>query len=858
MALNPGTRLDGYEILSPLGAGGMGEVYRAKDTKLGREVALKILSEDLATNGEMRARFVREAQAVAALSHPNILSIFDFGQSGTVTYAVMELLEGETLRERLEGGRLPRRKAIEYAVQAAQGLAAAHEKGIVHRDVKPENLFITGDGRLKILDFGLARQVPALLATPETASPTVPKGTEPGSLMGTVGYMSPEQVRGQAADHRSDIFSLGAVLYEMLTGQRAFRRASAVETMNAILKEDPPEPQASGVVLSPNLERVIRRCLEKSPPERFQSARDLAFNLESLEGTTTSGAGQTALKPRIFPRRMLWAACLFLAGAAVAAVLVSRWRTPAKAGFPEFQQLTFRRGTLTGARFMPNAPTVVYSAAWGGGAPKLYVARPGTPESMAFDVEANLLSISRTGELAVLLHPRWWSGGDMGTLARYSMGQGAPRQVLDRAREADWMPDGENLLVTDVTQGILDRLEFPMGKEIPSDGEPLFNPRLSPKGDALAIARTNRVLLVDKAGKWTPLAETRGFGGLAWSPDGDEVWYADVDSAAGQTTLWAVDRSGKKRMVYRTEGLAFLSDLAPDGGALVAMSHSRGNVVALPPGSDKEHDLSWLNRTSVADLSRDGGTLLLNEGGLGARTSSYYLRKADGSPAIKLGEGRALALSPDGRFVLAEPADAVPEKATVSLVPTGPGERRTWTLDGFQGLDLAWFFPDGQRLLYGAVAPDGSIRLVASNLDGSGQRAVAQPAVQYYNGEHLLSPDGKWLAIIKGEAGQVEGFLVSVDGGTTEPLLGLGPQDIISGWSGDGRFLYLFRRDQVPAPVYKLDVKSGKRTLWREITPADPAGIRGIPIIRISSDERAYAYQFVRTLDDLYLIRGLK
>ncbi len=319
MSLSPGTRLGPYEILSPLGAGGMGEVYCARDTKLGRDVAVKVLPTELAGSPDALPRFEREARAVAQLSHPNILAIYDFGRQGETAYAVMELLEGETLRARLEHGALPARKAVELAVQMAEGLAAAHEKGIVHRDLKPENVFVTAEGRAKLLDFGLAKVAGSVLASWGKTLTTPPEGaTGPGVVMGTVGYMSPEQVRGEAADHRSDIFSFGAVLFEMLTGRRAFGRETAAESMTAILKEDPPEIAASGPGLSPALSRIVHHCLEKKPGERFQSARDIAFALKNL--SSTSGSDASFMAPSASQHRRTtwrWATLAFVAGSSV-------------------------------------------------------------------------------------------------------------------------------------------------------------------------------------------------------------------------------------------------------------------------------------------------------------------------------------------------------------------------------------------------------------------------------------------------------------------------------------------------------------------------------------------------------------
>ena len=287
MPLTPGSRLGPYEILAPIGAGGMGEVYRARDPRLGREVAIKVLPASFSADADRLRRFEQEAQAAGVLNHPNIIAVYDIGTHDGAPYVVQELLEGETLRAVLAGGRLSPRKAIDYALQIAHGLAAAHEKGIVHRDLKPENVFVTTDGRVKILDFGLAKLTHTEERGQATNLPTATAGTEPGVVLGTLGYMSPEQVRGKPADARSDIFSFGAILYEMLSGKRAFHGDSAADTMSAILKEDPPDLSVTNQNISPGLERIVRHCLEKNPEQRFHSAHDLAFDLEALSGLST-------------------------------------------------------------------------------------------------------------------------------------------------------------------------------------------------------------------------------------------------------------------------------------------------------------------------------------------------------------------------------------------------------------------------------------------------------------------------------------------------------------------------------------------------------------------------------------------
>jgi len=450
MSVGPGKTLQQYRLTDKVGEGGMGEVWRAVDTSLDRQVAIKILPEAVAANPDRLARFEREAKAVAALAHPNILTVYDFGRVGATTYMVTELLEGQVLRERLAGGPLPQRKAAELGRQIARGLAAAHEKGFVHRDLKPENVFVTADGRAKILDFGLASSMPAGAAS-DTRTPTATGLTAPGAVLGTVDYMSPEQVRGEGADHRSDIFSFGSLLYEMLTGERPFHRATAAETMTAVLREDPgatSDTNASAVL--PALDRVVRRCLEKRPEERFQSASDLAFAVENALGTTSSASGAYAAlaAPAPAARRLWWVPVALVVFAGLG-FLSGRLSGGAPTSKPKYSQLTFRQGRISGARFAAEGGTVVYSAAWDGGGSRLYTVHEGSPESRPLDVEdVELLSVSSHDELAVLLRPQILGGWVIaGTLARMPLGSAAPREVLDDIGSADWDPAGQQLAV---------------------------------------------------------------------------------------------------------------------------------------------------------------------------------------------------------------------------------------------------------------------------------------------------------------------------------------------------------------------------------------------------------------------------
>src|SRR5262245_18526510 len=409
MTLASGTKLGPYEILAPIGAGGMGEVYRARDPRLTREVAIKVLPATFSQDADRLKRFEAEARAAGVLNHPNITAVYDFGSHDGSPYIVTELLEGETLRSRLGPGAISARKAIDYAGQIATGLAAAHEKGIVHRDLKPENVFLTKDGRVKILDFGLAKLKPEGGDGAGTDIGTVSGGTQPGVVLGTMGYMSPEQVRGRVADKRSDLFSFGTILYEMLSGQRAFRGDTAADTITAILTKEPPDLSQTNKDIQPGLDRIVRHCLEKNPEERFESARDVAFNLEALStvsAPTATGVQKFAAAHAPRPWGLLALAAVL--GAAIASPFV--FKAGKKAGFvqpPSFRQITFSRGEVASSLFAPDGQAILYSAAWEGKPMEIFINRPESPESRPFGlVDAEVLAISKSGEMAVSLHRR--------------------------------------------------------------------------------------------------------------------------------------------------------------------------------------------------------------------------------------------------------------------------------------------------------------------------------------------------------------------------------------------------------------------------------------------------------------------
>src|SRR5436190_19122662 len=445
MALAAGVKLGPYEIVAAVGTGGMGEVYRARDSRLMRDVAIKVLPSDLAGDPDRLRRFEQEAHAVGALNHPNILAIYDVGTYDGAPYLVTELLEGETLRQRLQHELLSVRKVVEYAIEMAHGLAAAHDGGIVHRDLKPENLFLTRDGRLKILDFGLARPIEGSIAADAAAT-----ATQSGIILGTVGYMAPDQVRGQPADTRADMFSCGVILHEMLAGVRPFRGESSVEVMQAILKEDPPD-LPSGRNIPPALDRVVRRCLEKSPGERLQSARDLAFFLQAISGSSSaSGSAVAAAVPRFVAWRWMLAAFALLLAATVAGISTVLARRAPTSPALHYRQLTFRHGVVWSARFAPDGQTIVYSAAWDGKPIELYSTRAEFPASRSLGLpSADLNAISPSGELALTLRPTFVDDPFLrrGMLATVPLAGGAPRELLEDVVGTDYSPDGTAMAV---------------------------------------------------------------------------------------------------------------------------------------------------------------------------------------------------------------------------------------------------------------------------------------------------------------------------------------------------------------------------------------------------------------------------
>ncbi len=848
MRVAQGTIVGSYEVLDLIGTGGMGEVYRAHDARLGRDVALKLLPAAFTTNPDRLQRFEQEARATAALSHPNITAIYDVGTYFGQPFVVSELLEGETLRAALVSGALPIRTAVAHAQQIARGLSVAHRKGIVHRDLKPENLFVTRQGLVKILDFGLAK-----LTTPLSPLEIDNETTAPGLILGTVGYMSPEQARGEQIDHRSDIFALGIVLYEMLSGRKPFHGTSAADTLSAILKEQPPELSQIVRDLPPGIERIVTRCLEKARDDRFQSAADLGFALDALSGVSTPPAVVRISSPRR-PWKYLGAAMLGAIAVAVGTIAAAPWFTADEA--PQFRQLTFRHGTVQAARFAPDARTIVYAAAWEGNPSELFSTRPEAPEARSLQLtSAGLYALSSKGDMAVALEPHGF-GLIEGTLARAALAGGVPRQLARNVLAADWSPDGSELAIVQSMKGH-SALQYPIGKtlyDLPTGS--ITHIRFSPSGDAIAFIShpvsgdtAGSVMLTDLHGKSTVLSSGwNSVLGLGWSPDGREVWFTGTRAGAAQA-LYAVTRAGAERPLVRAPATLTLHDVASDGRVLLSRDAWGAGVIALPPGSSAERDLSWLDGSTAWDLSADGTTMIIEESWeAGGAARGIYLRTTDGAPAIRLGEGVPLALSPDKQWVVA--TSVAGDRMT--LLPTGVGQQKVLprgTVANY--FPSARWLPNGRDILFSGTETGKRSRIYLQSIDGGDPRPITPEGVF---GRIAILPDGKRF-VTRGLDRRLA--LFSLDGAKSQPLAGAEPPDLPIVASVDGTVLYVHAGADVPAEIASINLRSGERTIVRSLRPPDPSGVTSILRVVMTPDARSYAYTYVRAISALYLVEGV-
>jgi serine/threonine protein kinase len=878
-----GQTISHYRIVEKLGGGGMGVVYKAEDTRLHRFVALKFLPDEVARDPQSLSRFRREAQAASALNHPNICTIYDIGEQDSQAFIAMEFLDGQTLKHKVENRPLKIDELLELSIQMADALDAAHNRGILHRDIKPANIFITTRGQAKILDFGLAklnasRSLSASMNGSTIADIKEEQLTNPGSTVGTVAYMSPEQARGEELDTRTDLFSFGAVVYEMCTGRVAFGGSTSAIIFEAILNRAPTPPPQLNPGLPTDLNRIVGRALEKDRDLRYQTASEMRAELkllkrdiESSRISATQGSASATQAGAVTPaavsarkenssrayfvRTGLIACAVLILGAAAGWFLRASWMPASQ---PLYHQLTFRRGSIRSAHFTPNGQSVVYGASWEGSPTDLFITSPESPQSRSLNLSgAALLAISSSGEIAVSMDSRP-SGvyAQVGTLARVPLNGGSPRSVLENVQWADWSPDGENLAIVRDVNG-RNRLEFPIGKVLYETSGWISHPRVSRKGDLVAFADHplpgddgGSLRVVDlSANVKTLVSGLQTIQGLAWSADGREIWFT-ADQLGLKRAVYGATLSGHDRLIARVPDTLSLQDIWQDGRVLLSRDTWRRELIGLEAGESKERDLSWFDYSYPSDVSPDGKTLLFTEAGEGGGPNySVYQRKVGEISAVRLGDGLAISVSPDGKWVIASPPTT---PAQLVLLPTGAGEAKPLTHDTINHSRARWL-PDGRRFLFSGKEPGHAARIYLQD------SADAKPVPISPEGIDplvlVLSPDGQQVV---GVGPDEKAYFYPVAGGEPKAVPGIEVGEQPIQWSDDAKAIYFYKPGDLPAKVYRLDLSTGHKTLWKELMPSDSAGVSRIGPILITPDGKSCLYGYHRILSDLYLVEGLK
>lgn len=862
MALTSGTKLGPYEIQSPLGAGGMGEVYRARDTRLGRDVAIKVLPQHLSANPDLKQRFEREARAISALNHPRICTLHDIGNQDGVDFLVMEYMEGETLAQRLKRGRLPIKDALKFGIEICEALDKAHRAGIIHRDLKPGNVMLTATG-VKLMDFGLAKSAapglgssantPLLSAvqTMTSASPMTPLTTA-GAVIGTIQYMAPEQIEGKEADARSDLFALGAVLYEIITGIRPFEGKSQISVASAILEKD-PEPISKLLPLTPPaFEHVVMACLAKSPDDRFQTAPDVRLELKWIAETPAPVAAEQGRPDKASSRMIPW----MIAAAAIALLTVASLafllhKTPQ----PRYRMVSYRDGTLEAARFSRDGQTIVYSGQWEGAPPEVAITRADSPESRPLGIpSATVAAVSSTDELAVI------EGCELvflldcaGNLASVNLAGGAPRQLAADVTFADWSPNSRQLAIV-IDSANDARLEYPPGHILYQQSSGwLGHPRFSPDGTLIAFENhpidsdDGSIDVVDLQGKRRII--TQGWlsiEGIAWHPSGKEIWFAGTVNTGGWAdAIHAITLSGKDRIVLTLPWVR-LHDISSDGRVLLSRENWRRQMFGRFPKDSAERPYSWLDSSTPDGLSDDGEWLSFREAGevyYIAGDSQAYYRKTDGSPAVSLGAGQSF-ISPDGKSIL-----TFGRKSKMLLQPVGIGESKPLPTPGLTSFDHAAWSDDGRMIAYEGLTTENEWNVYTQKIDAGPPRLLRN---QGRNAIPTLSADGSIVAL-REEHGGIS--LYHVGSNQREAVKSALPTERPIRFTNGDRTLLVAYANGKEVVLTLIDLASGRRQIWNRLPSPNLPNGKGVVV---TPDLKYYAYEAPRYSSSLYLVENLR
>jgi hypothetical protein len=848
MSLAPGARLGPYEILLPLGAGGMGEVHRAKDTRLDREVAIKVLPEAFAQDPERLARFGREA------------TLFGLERYDGQTILVMELVEGEGLDEVVARGPVPVDEAAPLALQIAEALEAAHEHGIIHRDLKPANVKIRPDGTAKVLDFGLAKAWEEKTgATDLTHSPTITSHhTQAGVILGSAAYMSPEQARGKPVDKRADIWAFGVVLFEMLTGRRMFEGETVSDVLAGVLRGE-IDWSSLPVSTPPAMERLLHRCLERNPKDRLRDIGDAALELREnlLSPSAEERAGGVPVRSG---RRLLSRFAVLSSTVALAAVLVAAWaltRGTTRSGGTHspatFELKTFEPQVIYNARFLPNGRGIVYSAALTGNVPELFMLSPGedAPKKLA-GKGTQLLSVSAEGELAVLTDAQYINHRNLvGTLARMSL-DGSPRPLVEGVRDADWGTGGTLAIVRRV--GGTDRLEYPIGTVLYKTSGYVSDIRVSPDGGLVAFLDHQWWLddrgwlkVVDRSGRVRTLSgEFWSTEGVSWSADGRKLLFSGARGSNDLQPRMATLSGSTSSRVLSVPGSFTVLDVAKNGDWLAIDDNERFDVGVHFPDQRPDLELTWLDSCWNPVLSPDGKALLFTNG-RGGPNYSVVTRRLDGSPITTLGEGDAKGFSPDGRWaaaLIANPPSAV-------VYPIGAGAPRTLERGPIESYQTLQWFPDSSELLVSANEPSRPIRDFRQSIGGDPPEPVTPEGIS-----GSLRPDGKAILALDGHG---VWQLYPVGKGSPTVARGLSPDDRVDAWSRDGSAVYVEPMTSVPLRLDRVDLRSGERSPALTIAPEQRVGLVRITLTcPVLDPAQPYAYAWLYELSNLYIVHAVK